>query len=315
MAVHSVQQREQTILVALDGTFNFIPTPLEEKIYNLLCESPKTPEQLAGILNIISARLLQLERLEQAGLVQRCGLTPTDLLHIKNLFNRWPVAPAQKMVELLALALKKNVDQLTEELLRLINDKLCLELVNNSLFDGFSRLELDSSPIYQHITEGLLGGKEMRYGLKPVFGHHMVGIGAPAAFFLPKATEMLSAHVIIPEDGDVANGLGAVTSHVLVRANLVVRPDSQGRYVVEGIAGNPWFITLESAEEWAVSHLTEALRNNAKEAGTSEETVVIDIDDRLASLKDGSTIFLERNIEAHLKGNPDLALQAESLMD
>lgn len=315
IAVHSVQHREQTILVALDGSFNFTPTPLEEKIYNLLCESPKTPEQLAEAFDIISARLLQLERLEQAGLVQRCGLTPTDLLHIKNLFNRWPAGPAHKMVELLSLALKKNVDQLTEELLRLINDKLCMELVNNSFFDGFSRQELDSSPIYQHITEGLLGRKEMRYGLQPVFGHIVVGIGAPAAFFLPKATEMLSAKVIIPEDGDVANGLGAVTSHVLVRANLAVRPDSQGRYVVEGIAGNPWFTALDTAEEWAVSHLTETLRNNAREAGTSEETVVIDIEDRLASLKDGSAIFLERNIEAYLKGNPDLALQVESLVD
>lgn len=314
IAVRSVQRQEQIILVALDGTFNFTPTPVEEKIYNLLQDSPKTSEQLARRFDIISPRLLRLERLEQSGLVQRCGPTPTELLHIKNLFNRWSAAPAHRMLDILALALEKNVEQLTVELLHLINYKLCLELVKNSLFDCFSRQERDSSPAYQHITDTLFDRKEMRYGLKTVFEHPVVGIGAPAAYFLPKATEMLSAKVIVPEDGDVANALGAVTSHVLVRGKLVVRPDSQGRYVVQGIAGNPGFTTLDNTEEWVVSHLIETLRKNAKEAGTSEETVVFSIDDRLAPLRDGSSMFLERNIAAHLKGDPDLALQTEPLV-
>ena len=129
IAVRSVQRQEQIILVALDGTFNFTPTPVEEKIYNLLRDSPKTSEQLARRFDIISPRLLRLERLEQFGLVQRCGPTPTELLHIKNLFNRWSAAPAHRMLDILALALKKNVEQLTEKLLHLINYKLCLELV------------------------------------------------------------------------------------------------------------------------------------------------------------------------------------------
>lgn len=313
IAVHSVQRQEQIILVALDGTFNFTPTAAEEKIYDLLHDRPKTSEQLARELDIISPRLLRLGRLEQSGLVQRCGLTPTDILHIKNFFNRWPAPPAHRMLEILALALKKEVDQLTEELLQLINYKLCRELLNNSLFDGFSQRELDGSPIYQHIVNGLLGSKEMRYGVQPVFKHTVVGIGAPAAYFLPKAAEMLSAQVIIPEDGDVANALGAVISHVLVRKNLVVRPDSEGMYVVEGVVDNPCFSTLDRAEKWAVSHLTETLRKNAKEAGTSEETVIFNIDDRIAPLKNGSSMFLERNISAHLKGNPDLGLQTEPL--
>lgn len=55
-------------------------------------------------------------------------------------------------------------------------------------------------------------------------------------------------------------------------------------------------------------------RYGKKEAGTSEETVFVNIDDRHAQLKDGSSLFLERNIAAHLKGNPDLALQAEALV-
>ncbi len=45
-----------------------------------------------------------------------------------------------------------------------------------------------------------------------------------------------------------------------------------------------------------------------------KKTVVVNIDDRHAKLIVGSAIFLERNIEANLKGNPDLALQVEFLV-
>ncbi|NOR23843.1 MAG: hypothetical protein GQ542_05515 [Desulforhopalus sp.] len=43
------------------------------------------------------------------------------------------------------------------------------------------------------------------------------------------AAEKLQAELIIPENWDVANALGAVTSHVLIRQNLTIRPDSRGR--------------------------------------------------------------------------------------
>ncbi|MFW2367949.1 MAG: DUF1638 domain-containing protein [Desulforhopalus sp.] len=308
IAVHSIRWHEQIVLIALEGGLKFHPTPVEKQIYDILLDSPQTPEQLADSLGVFSARLLQLDRLEQSGLVQRCGLTPTDLLHVKKLFTRWPETPARRMMDILSLGLKKHVDQLTDELLQLVDYKLGLELLSNSVLSGFTRQELDGSPLYSYLSEALLGRKEGRYGIRAVFDHAMIGIGAPSKYFLPGAADMLSAKVIIPEDGDVANALGAVTSSVQVRKRLVVRPDSGGGYVVEGVIDTPRFKALEAAEEWVVSYLIKHLRKDAREAGTNEETVTFDIDDRFASLRDGSSMLLERNISAYVKGCPSLPL-------
>jgi hypothetical protein len=127
------------------------------------------------------------------------------------------------------------------------------------------------------------------------------------------AAEKLQAELIIPENWDVANALGAVTSHVLIRQNLTIRPDSRGRYVMEGIVDTPSFVSLEEAEEWAVSHFIPKMRKDAREAGTSEQKVVLDIEDSNASLKDGSSLLLERKISACIKGSQDIDMQAASM--
>jgi hypothetical protein len=147
-----------------------------------------------------------------------------------------------------------------------------------------------------------------RYPLKAALDFPLIGIGAPIAYFLPQAGKLLNADVIIPTDADVANALGAITSHILIKQKLVIRIGNKGNYVVEGVAGNRSFSEISEAQAWAVAYLKESVRSQALKAGTSRKTVEMESDDRVVDTGSGVTVFLGRTITATLQGNPDLVL-------
>jgi N-methylhydantoinase A/oxoprolinase/acetone carboxylase beta subunit len=289
----------------MEGDFAFMPTAEEERIYALLRKNPLTQEQLTAHLGLLSPSLLNLGGLEESGLVQRCGLTPTDLLHIEGEFRRWDSKPAFIMLEKLSDFLHKPLQQITRELREMITVQLSEELMKSAVFPDFSDEELEQSRVYKHITRDLLHENGQRHALKAAIRHPIIGIGAPAPFFLPKSCELLGAEILIPDNADVANAIGAITSSIFLRNSLTIQPADGGGYRVIGVTGAPLFTTLENAEQWVLHYLQESLRENAKKAGTLEETVDVDIDDSLSTLSDGSTLFLERIITASLKGTPD----------
>ncbi len=303
---HGVRKTQQIILVAMQGEFQFTANDTEEEIYNLLDEQPLSPEQLAKKLDILSYKLLPLSRLEESGLVQRVGLTPTDILHINGAYVLWSRTPAVRMMEIISLALQKDSERLVEQLLDLVTNRISTELVKHGVFGDFAEEELAGSPVYTHFIDSILSKAKERFMVDVSFQHPVIGIGAPASSFLPKVEELLSVKVVVPENGDVANALGAITSHVLVSQRVSLRTNDTGMFIVEGVTGTPAFEKIEDAEKWAVDHLLMGLRQKAKDAGTSQQVVDIKIDDRLVNLADGNSLFLERIIVGSLTGKPDM---------
>lgn len=302
----SVQRQEQLILIATKQKAQLEFTLEEEKIYTLLQENPLTPEQLAAELGMLTPQFLSTTRLEEYGLIQRCGLTPTDLLHIQGEFRRWNSEPASMMLDILARSLHTSSEQLACDLMKMVTTQLATELVKGGVFQDFSEDELAESSVYNHIVKQLFDEKKTQHGLKAAFAHPIIGIGAPTPYFLPEAGRLLGAKIIIPQNADVANALGAITSHIRVHNSITIQPTSSGHYAVIGIAENPRFTSLEIAEEWVLNYLQASLRRDAHEAGTLEQTVDVDINDSVTTLADGSTLFLERRITGSIKGSPDI---------
>ncbi len=84
-----------------------------------------------------------------------------------------------------------------------------------------------------HLMDCILSGGNERYTISARLKNPIIGIGAPAHYFLPDAGKKLNAEVVISEDADVANALGAVTSHVLIRREASIRPDQPGCFIKE----------------------------------------------------------------------------------
>ncbi len=120
-------------------------------------------------------------------------------------------------------------------------------------------------------------------------------------FFLDKAVIPLKTNMIIPDDADVANAIGAITSHVVVYKKLAILHDGLGNYSIEGISGKRQFRSLDTADQFVRQRLTEIVHKQAMEAGTSTRTITFETKDHAPIIASGDPLFVKRTIFAHLK--------------
>ncbi len=308
MENHPFSSLSQTIFLARQGRSCLTLSDREKKIYELLLNRPYTPEELLSCLDVASAAFLPLSRLEDSGLVIRCGLTPTDLLHVKGLFNRWDTGPARHMVRIMTGLSSKTEKEVISFLFDQMETRLALEMLKKQMTRDFKSETLENNPAFSELMKKMVRPepKNVRYGVRAEFKHPIIGIGAPVHCFLPNAGERLHTKVIIPEHADVANAVGAVTSRIVIKQKLSIKTDSSGQFVVEGAAGNHIFCNIAEAEAWALKYLRDQVLTRAKKAGTSCEIVSVDIRDRLVNTAKNIPLFLGRSIEAKLSGTPDM---------
>jgi len=85
-------------------------TPTEETIIDFLTQRPMCIDELAVKTDVLSAHSLPLARLEENFMIQRCGLTLTDLLHITGGFIRWDTDLAREYAGFLAFLSYRDMD-------------------------------------------------------------------------------------------------------------------------------------------------------------------------------------------------------------
>jgi N-methylhydantoinase A/oxoprolinase/acetone carboxylase beta subunit len=291
-------------ILALTGSIpKFVPTDREEKIISLLNIRPHSIRELMEKTNALSEASLPLHRLEENFILQRCGLTLTDILHITGQFNEWDKDMAVSYGQLFCSLTKKDLLQLSRDLLKTAENLLTLELLNRRIEDESSAL--NTCPLCKTLVKNLLSRDNPDYTVSIRLHHPVIGIGAPIPYFLPQAVKPLEAEAILPEDGDVANAIGAITSQVVIKKQLRIIPGDQGGFILEGIAGTRQFKEFDEADQSARMHLTRMVREMARAAGTSCQTVLLETHDQIPKTAGGEPVFMGRTLLATLTGRPD----------
>lgn len=300
-----VRKFSQVILVATDGDAPFILSKNEMAIYSLLKKRPYSLDELVKPLGLVSSQFIPTERLEGSGLVQRCALTPTDLLHINGSFVKWNPEPAERMVKIFAQLCGMEVEALIKFLIEKFENNLAEEIFKKQLEkDVDTRVE--HTALSKLLMDSIIAKTNHNYSIDVTLKNPIIGIGAPVDYFLPAAGKKLHAQVIIPQDADVANALGAITSNIVIKKNLSIVPGPQGGFIVQGMSGANQFSQIDAAESLATGHLKKLILDLAKKAGTTSERVEMEIVDKVVKIKNGSNLFLGRDINATLTGAPDL---------
>jgi N-methylhydantoinase A/oxoprolinase/acetone carboxylase beta subunit len=279
--------------------------PMEEQVLTLVTRRPHSIEELIVTTGVLTEAGLPLARLEERFAIQRCGLTFTDLLHIQEKFTRWDretaLTYAGFMARLAGMDLGKMIDLLMDKGIR----RLTLELLKRQLDDEIDPDGLTSCPVCRALIDNLMAGGSPDFQVRINLKRPVIGIGAPIGFFLPQAARALGAEAILPEDADVANAIGAITSDVMVHRQIRITPGHQGGFMVEGIAGTRQFKDFDAADAFARDILVEKVRDLGRTAGTSCRTVTLSIKDKAPKTASGDPIFMERVIQATLTGPPD----------
>jgi hypothetical protein len=201
---------------------------------------------------------------------------------------------------------KVDIADMAQLLLKMGIERLTLELLKRQLDEETDPEGLHDCPVCQTLIRNLLAGGADQYAVRIDLKRPVVGIGAPIHFFLPRAAEALGAEAILPQDADVANAIGAITSNVVVKRHVRIIPNQDGGFLIEGLAGAKHFPKFEEADTFAREEVARLVRKLARAAGTSSRVVELRTEDQIPTTADGKEIFMGRIIRAKLTGRPDL---------
>jgi len=280
---------------------------VERQMLDLLAERPHSVHEIGRRLFNDPRRSLPLQSLEREHLIHRAALTPTDLLHVRGDLKLWPHSPARKLAALFAELAGRDLDEFVRFVLDRFIDRLATQLLKVQIPDLPDDDSHDDSPLAAALLRTWLTGDARSVGIDIHSRRTIVGIGAPADFFVPDAARKLNASPAACPNADVANAIGAITSNVVVRHHATIEPADDGRYHVHGLTDAPSFGEFHEAHRFAADSLVGMVRNTAHAAGTSNRRVEMHITDHIAPLGDGGQLFVKRSLEARVQGAPDLA--------
>jgi len=282
----------------------------EARVIEVLSQRPHSAAELAERTQCVHPGLLPIARLEQQYVVQRCGLTPTDLLHCTGQFTRWDAAAAARACHLASRLCGCGPQELASRVFETMVARLAVELLKKQLDEETTPDAMDDCPACQALLNNLLNGGTGEYSVKVTLSRPIIGLGAPVHFFLPQAARLLGTQAVIPRHADVANAIGAITSHIVVTRHARIEPNAAGGYAVHGLPEVRDFARLDDAHAHATAALERLVRGLARAAGTATTAVEVQAHDRISAAADGTEIFLERLLTAHLVGPPNAARPA-----
>jgi len=305
---YAVSTRDLQILAMTGNPEQLDLTPLEETVLKYLRVRPYSIDELVERTEVLFASALRLQRLEENGTIQRCGLTLTDLLHVTKRFERWDSQSSEEFCGIFSRLTGMEIPEMADHLLDLGVERLTMEILKRQLDEETDSDHLETCPVCTTLVNNMLTGGNDHYAVKINLKQPVVGIGAPIHFFLPRISENIVAETILPEHADVANAIGAITSNVLIKRRLRIIPNHDGGFLIDGVAGAMHFDKFKEADGYAREALVRLVRDQAQIAGTSSREVELKTVDNITAAADGKKVFLNRSIHAKLMGKPDLGL-------
>jgi len=278
----------------------------EGAILRALDDGPKTRRSLAESVGYPYASLLQLDRLERWGLVQRAGLTPTDLWHTSGEYSPWDTKTAQVAAEIVALRLGMTVEELNARVRELTAKSLTRQVTQahfgiDGSDDGCSDSTLAGRLARVALGEVPTDGLRAKLMLTPP----IIGVGAPAGLFLRSVAERVGGQLIVPDGAPVANAVGAAIGAVVATSSALIRPQEDGSVLCYGPEERIRCENRNEAVEVARAQVVPAAEQEMARRGASQWTIEVTVEHRGAEVADSSDpIWWETHVSARGVGRP-----------
>ena len=262
---------------------------------------------------------LDSERLEKEGVVMRCGLTPTDIMHVRGDYDAFDAETARLAARYFLRVLPDLEDD--EEGMAALCDRV-YTLVEKRLFENIARVFIESTypEIYKggldEQTRALIHRKWARrdekeddgfFSLKLDASAALVGIGAPIHLFLPAVARALGVRCVIPEHSGVANAIGAAAADVTARSSVEIRSgfgaDGRFSYSIHAADRMERFEDREEALEAARAAAQALAVQEARRRGAMGAlNVTVEADERSGVDRYGAAIDLGTTVTATASG-------------
>lgn len=257
------------------------------------------------------------DRLETEGIVMRCGLTPTDIMHIRGDYSVFDGDASRLAARCFLRTMPEYIDD-DESMARLCDD--VYDMVKRRLFENIARVFIMSAypkecrrgigdqlcGIITHMWENRNSDGGF-FRLKADTNAALIGTGAPTHIFLPDVARALGVKCVIPENSEVANAVGAVVADVTALATVNIRAE----YTYEG--NRCWILTAPGIRVQQDKHedaIAEAKRIAEKLAAEDarlrgalgELSIETIVDVHHSSDRDGAMVDLGTDVIARATG-------------
>jgi len=255
---------------------------------------------------------LDVSRLLKDGIVQICGLTPTDIMHIKGDFKKFPREASRLGAEFVAAYFNISVEELCDKVYDLVKRRLYVNIVKAMLENRDAHYAKNgvSAEIERFINESYDMGSSQDIRMSFSTDFAITGVGAPIHIFLPDVAKKLGTKAITPKHCEVANALGAIVGNIHATSVIEIRPvyDPSGitGYIVYGTNETKEFLERQEAEDFAVQEAKIAAHSQATERGAMGEiTVTCELSANDADTRDGA-LYLGTRAIAYAVGSMGL---------
>jgi N-methylhydantoinase A/oxoprolinase/acetone carboxylase beta subunit len=253
-----------------------------QKAVDLLRSGPRRLTWLLKEVGAVSPHQLGVSDLLNQEVIERAGLTPTDLLHASGEYSPWDAEVARRVINTVAENRGQTPDQFCAAVRQLITEMISSEILQflSGKILSVSGLAFKDEHLDRWLFEESLTPRHAYLGSRIFLKVPIVGIGAPARAFLTPVAAALGTQIIFPEHFNVANAVGTVVGSVVVRKDGEVLGEVTGQaitgYTARAGSQQEHFKFYEDARAYALHELRRLTMEEAARAGAQVPEIHID---------------------------------------
>ena len=237
-------------------------------------------------------------------------ITPTDLLCVKEIYTDGLDAEAAGIrlgiiADMLGTEISELVRTMTEEVEKTVF-MTCLQSFAD--FSG-KNVNLRAEPAAVYLADKMFSEKGSSFlKVKGQLKKPIVAVGAPVRAWLPYVAKRLNTEIIIPENSEVANAVGAALGYIYERSEALVRKEkNRDEYYLFLPHEKRQFETREEALETGLRELREDVHSKAVKAGCKTPEITVDYEDvYVDAFGNSESTYVETRITAEAAGRPDI---------
>ncbi len=208
----------------------------------------------------------ELTSMVKKGAVSLSSLTPTDVMVFYGDFKLGSEAGARAGVHAIAEKLGMTEKQAARAVFDEIKTKVAQAVMTKMLDDQMLKWQGEGSEILLRRMITLHHDENMN--IKPSFRIPIIGIGAPSKYMMEDLDKRLGAETVFPDNNDVGNAIGAISSKIVesLSANVIPTPDYRFLATIPFI-GTSYHLHLGNAISACKRSLESHLENKLKNCG------------------------------------------------
>ncbi|MGQ9609669.1 MAG: hydantoinase/oxoprolinase N-terminal domain-containing protein [bacterium] len=287
----------------------------QRQICDIIEGKPKSSVVLSAMLNLMHPALLNTVALEEHGIVNRIGYTPTDVLHVDGSYTEWNTQAAELATQIYARHVGMDVNGFIKLVKGMVVDKLSTEIISKILSDEIQKSISFDCDVSLILMNKILGKDILpSIDLKTSIRMPIIAIGAPVVTYFPLVAKQLGAELVLPEHTEVANAVGAITGSIIESVEILIdpiySPSGLVCYTVHTPEKKIDFKDLNSANSYAIDIAKRLAEEKALRAGAGKQLEIhIEKDDQIAKAAEGygdTNFLLSSTIKATAIGKPNI---------